>query len=115
MNQVNFDKNLIAYCGLYCGSCKKYLLEKCPGCRENESATWCKIRKCGIENKYFTCVDCGDFKDVKECKKYNNFIAKIFAIIFRSNRPACIDAIREMGPDAYAEEMASKGKMVINK
>lgn len=32
----------IAACGLYCGACRKYLNDKCPGCRQNDRATWCK-------------------------------------------------------------------------
>ena len=28
------DKNLIAYCGLYCGACRSYLKGSCPGCQE---------------------------------------------------------------------------------
>lgn len=46
MKNIESDKELIAACGLYCGACRKYLAEKCPGCRLNEKAAWCKIRSC---------------------------------------------------------------------
>ena len=28
--EVKTDKELIAYCGLYCGACGKYMNDKCP-------------------------------------------------------------------------------------
>ena len=46
MKNIESDKELIAACGLYCGACRKYLAERCPGCRLNEKAAWCKIRSC---------------------------------------------------------------------
>jgi len=29
--EVNMDRDLIAYCGLYCGACGKYIKGKCAG------------------------------------------------------------------------------------
>jgi hypothetical protein len=108
MKQVVSDEGLVAFCGLYCGACRAYLSGRCPGCKENAKATWCKIRICCIENKYETCADCKDFKDVDDCKKFNNFISKIFAFVFRSNRKACIEQIRMQGKIKHADIMASK-------
>jgi hypothetical protein len=105
MRQVTNDAALVAFCGLYCGACRAYLSEKCPGCMENTKAGWCKIRFCCIDNKYATCTDCPDFKDVNDCKKFNNAISKIFAFVFRSNRKACIEQIRSKGVDKHAEIM----------
>ena len=115
MKQIISDKNLIASCGLYCGACRQYLTEKCSGCRENQKASWCKVRTCCIENNYLSCADCEKVKNANECKKLNNFISKIFAFIFRSDRKACITAIKESGYDMFAEEMASKKIMTIKK
>ena len=42
MKEIVADTNLIGYCGLYCGACKRYLKDKCPGCHKNEKAAWCK-------------------------------------------------------------------------
>jgi len=109
------DKNLIAYCGLYCGQCKKYLNKKCSGCRANAKLTWCKIRACCQENKYFSCVDCTSFKVANECKKFNNIFSKFFALVFKSDRNACIERIKQVGQERYAEEMDEKKAVTIKK
>ena len=49
---------LVARCGLYCGACGSYLKGRCPGCRENVKATWCKVRACCGEHSYASCADC---------------------------------------------------------
>lgn len=103
MKNIKADKQLIAACGLYCGACRKYLAEKCLGCHLNEKASWCKIRTCVHQHGFHSCAECG--KDVTECKTYSNFIGKIFAFLFRSDRPACIRYIREHGEEAFADEM----------
>jgi hypothetical protein len=109
MKQVVADAGLVAYCGLYCGGCRAYLSGRCKGCGKNEKAAWCKIRRCGIDNKYSSCADCADFNDVNNCKKFNNTISKLFAFIFRSNRKACIEQIRSKGIKKHAEIMAGIG------
>jgi hypothetical protein len=106
MKPIIADKSLVAYCGLYCGACKKYLSGSCPGCHENRKASWCKIRTCNIEHGYSSCADCKDFTDPMACKKFNNFISKIFAILFKSDRAACIARIREEGYEGFAQFMA---------
>ena len=115
MEQVKSDSTLVAYCGLYCGECKKYVTGKCPGCKKNEAATWCRTRKCCIENNYASCADCKKFADINQCKDFNNFISRIFGFIFNSNRKACIDLIRKSGYEGYAEEMVKNGKMSIKR
>ena len=106
MKKVLSDPQLVAYCGLYCGACKKYLQDKCLGCHENEKATWCKIRSCCMENNYTSCAECQTYSDPGECKYFNNFMSKIFAFIFRSDRIACIQQIKDIGIQAYAGKMA---------
>lgn len=113
MKNIESDKELIAACGLYCGACRKYLAEKCPGCRFNEKASWCKIRTCVRKNGFHSCAECG--KDVAECKTYSNLIGKIFAFVFRSDRPACIRYIREHGEEAFADEMARRRCQTMKK
>lgn len=107
MKQVTKDAALVAFCGLYCGACRAYLSERCPGCKKNTKAAWCKIRTCCIGSKYATCADCVDFSEVNDCKKFNNVISKIFALIFRSNRKACIEQIRAKGIGKHAELMTA--------
>ena len=106
--EIIADKNLVAFCGLYCGACKRYISEKCPGCRENEKANWCGIRKCCLINNLSNCASCQKFQDVDECKDFNNFFSKLFGFIFRSNRKACVCRIKEVGEEKYASEMAEK-------
>lgn len=115
MREIKADSKLIAKCGLYCGACRKYLAEKCPGCAENEKAGWCGIRKCTKEKGIASCAGCNDFTDVNCCKKFNNFISKIFGVVFRSDRKACIDAIRAKGYENYAKNMADSKRQSIKR
>lgn len=112
-NEIVVDKELIAYCGLYCGACRKFLMGKCQGCRKNEKATWCKTRKCNMEKGYHCCADCGI--NVAECSKFDNFFSKLFGLIFRSDRKACIYRIKEIGKEEYAKEMGEKKEMTIKR
>lgn len=106
MKTIENNTELISMCGLYCGACNSYLKEKCPGCSKNEKATWCAVRSCCLENSYKSCADCIQYSNPMECKKYNNFMSKIFGFIFRSNRNAGIDIIKEKGYAGFAEYMA---------
>ncbi len=115
MKEIVADPKLIAYCGLYCGACKKYLNGKCPGCRENDKASWCKVRACCIENNYSTCAECHLTNGVADCQEFNNFIAKLFGLVFRSDRQACIRLIQEKGLEQYAAEMARNQIMTIRR
>src|SRR5574344_1612560 len=111
--EIKRDKELISYCGLYCPACQKYLKGKCPGCRKNEKAAWCKIRKCNQEHGYHSCADCTT--DVADCKTYSNFISKIFGLIFNSKRNKCIYRKKEIGEDAFAKEICEKKEITIKK
>ena len=113
MKEITINPQQIAACGLYCGACKKFLNGKCPGCKENEKASWCKIRKCCQEKGFHTCADCD--KVVENCKIHNNFVGKIFAFLFNSDRTACIRYIRENGEDAFAEKMAKDKQMTMKR
>lgn len=115
MKEVVADQSLVAYCGLYCGACGSYRKGKCPGCAQNEKAKWCKVRTCCIESKYASCADCAQMADIMACRKFNNPVARLFALFFRSDRPACIRAIREQGREAYARDMAGKKTMTIKR
>lgn len=113
-NIVN-DPKTIAYCGLYCGACGKYINGKCPGCAGNEKASWCEIRKCCMENNFKSCADCKQYPNAVDCKKFNNFIGRVFGLIFRSNRPACIAMIKEKGYENFAAYMAENKIMTIKR
>ncbi|MBN2144729.1 MAG: hypothetical protein JW774_08915, partial [Candidatus Aureabacteria bacterium] len=74
----------------------------------NEKAAWCSVRTCCLENHFSSCAECRDFTDISLCKKFNNIFSKIFGFIFRSDRKACIQRIRETGIESYAREMTEK-------
>jgi len=106
---------LIAACGLYCGQCNRYLKKSCPGCKQNKKATWCKVRSCCNEKRISSWADCTEFKDLKDCKKFNNWISKIFGAIFNSDRAACILRIKEAGYTRFAAEMDANKRQTIKK
>lgn len=112
MKEIVANSKLIAYCGLYCGACPKFLKGKCNGCAANDKAKWCKVRTCNIEQRYKSCADC-KMIDFNECKKLDNFISRVFALVFNSDRMACIDKIKDIGYEKYAEEMAQSRKPSI--
>jgi hypothetical protein len=114
MAEIIVNKNLVSYCGLYCGACSKYLKDKCPGCHENEKASWCKIRTCCIKNSYQSCASCSQFEDANDCKKFNNFFSKLIGFFLRSDRKAGVDFINEKGIEEFAKYM-SENKLVTIK
>ena len=115
MKEVTSNPDLVAYCGLYCGACRSYLRERCPGCHENEKAKWCKIRVCCIDNQYLSCADCKEYDNPNDCKMFNNLMAKLFGLIFRSDRLACIQQIKELGIQGYADNMADTRRQSIKR
>ena len=53
--------------------------------------------------------------NVQTCKVYSNWIGKVFAFLFKSDRPACIRYIKEQGEQAFAEEMTRRKCQTIKK
>jgi hypothetical protein len=115
MNTVTSNAQLVAYCGLYCGACGAFLKGRCAGCHENRKATWCKVRTCCIEHQYSSCAECSSHPDAMDCGKFNNFMSKLFGILLRSNRSACIEQIRKLGIAGHAEDMARNKRQTIRK
>jgi len=113
MREIVADSNLVAYCGLYCGSCRSYLKGRCPGCHENARATWCGVRRCCQERGYASCADCRDHADPNGCRQFNNVISKVMSLVFNSNRPACVLKIREVGLADYAALMARRRRQSL--
>ena len=113
MKEIVSAPNLVAHCGLYCGACRSYLKERCPGCHENQKATWCKVRSCCIQEGFATCAECTQFPDPNACGKFNNVVARAFSFIIRSDRAACIQQIREMGVQGHADRMAEQRRQAI--
>jgi hypothetical protein len=115
MKEIVADAELVAYCGLYCGACGSYRQGRCPGCHENAKATWCKVRSCVIQHKYLSCADCATHREPMTCKYFNNVFAKFFALVFRSDRAACIRQIAQLGVRGHAENMAVLKQMTMKK
>src|SRR5581483_1783011 len=115
MKAIVSDPSLVAYCGLYCGACRAYLSQKCPGCHANVKAKWCKVRSCCVESKYATCADCTQHSDPIVCKKFNNVVAKVFSFVFRSDRAACIEQVRRLGLQGHADDMAEHRRQTIKR
>lgn len=115
MKQIVSDTGLVAYCGLYCGACRTYLRDRCPGCHGNDKATWCKVRSCCIEHEFATCAECDKFPGANDCRKFNNFLAKLFGFVFRSDRSACIQQIRQLGIQGHADDMAAQKRQAIRR
>ena len=113
MKEIAVDPKLGAYCGIYCGACPSWRRDRCPGCHENEKASWCKVRSCCIENEYASCADCTQFEEPRQCKKFHNFFSKVFGFILRSDRRACICQIKEVGLEGHAQAMAELGRPSI--
>lgn len=106
---------LVAYCGLYCGACRSYTKGKCAGCHENAKASWCTVRSCCIENGFSSCADCRAHSDPNGCMKFNNFMSRLFGFVFKSDRAACIEQIRQSGISGHAEIMAGKNIHTIKR
>ena len=111
----NSDTALVSACGLYCGNCHKYRKGSCPGCAENDKASWCQIRGCVAQRGLSTCSGCQDFEDVDECRKFNNFVSRLFSFIFRSDRKASLKMIGEVGLPEYARKMAEEKLVVLKR
>jgi hypothetical protein len=96
---------IVACCGLICSDCARFKKNKCGGCRSKRPVFLnCKIRKCNIENHYYTCAECKYFEELKECKKLNNMISKIFEFIYKTKRIENLNRIREIGLEKFKSE-----------
>lgn len=80
----------VASCGLYCGPCRAHLKGKCPGCRDNAKASWCKVRTCCHGKGIATCAACGEFADPRQCGKFNNIVASSSASFFAPTAPPAL-------------------------
>ena len=61
-----------------------------------------------IEHGWQSCAEC-TLMPPQTCKKFDNFIAKVFQVVFRSDRRGCVERIREVGQEAFAAEMRLSG------
>ena len=66
-----------------------------------------------MEENIVTCAECDAFVDPKACETFNNFIARVFGFIFRSDRAACVRQIREKGVEEHARIMAERKRQSL--
>jgi len=112
--EIICDENFIAYCGLYCAACPRFLDKKCKGCKVN-GASWCKVKPCNIENNYKNCSDCAKYNDIKDCKKYNPFLVKVGEFLSKTSRKEAVKILKERGTKEFAEFMTEKKWVSIKK
>jgi hypothetical protein len=109
------NSELVSYCGLYCGACPSYKKAKCPGCAANEKASWCKVRSCNIKKGITSCAECDEYDEVNDCKKFNNFISKMFALVLNSDRRKGILFIKSSGREAFAAKMIKLDRVSLKR
>lgn len=107
------NPELVAACGLYCAACRSFRKGRCAGCRENQKATWCKVRLCCKEHERASCAACTEHADPVACGIHNNLISKVIGVVLNSDRRACVMRIRELGPGAFASMMAERGLQTL--
>ncbi|HEX8987871.1 MAG TPA: DUF3795 domain-containing protein [Rhodocyclaceae bacterium] len=115
MPAIPNDPALVARCGLYCGACRSFLKGKCGGCAANDQATWCKVRSCCADKQIRSCAECGEFADPRDCGKFNNLMSRLFGLLFRSDRAACIAQIKQLGLEGHAQAMAGRQAQTIKR
>ncbi len=104
-------ETIVARCGLVCSNCGAYQRGKCGGCHSDKPMfSHCPVKACTIEKACTTCADCADFPDLKACGKLNSLIARLFGLIFRTNRIGNLYRIREIGMDAFKAERQASGR-----
>jgi hypothetical protein len=103
---------IVARCGLVCSNCGAFRRDRCGGCHSDKPMfSRCPVKACAVEKGCSTCAACESFPDLRACGKLNNFIARIFGFIFRSDRIGSLYRIREIGLDAFkAERHANRRK-----
>lgn len=62
-----------------------------------------------------TCAECTEYSDPRTCKKYNNFMSRLFGLVFNSDRAACIAQIKQLGLGGHATAMAKLERPVIKR
>lgn len=103
---------IVACCGLVCSNCGALRKGKCQGCHGDKPMFRnCPVKACVKSHDYGTCANCGEFKDLHDCGKLDNFISRLFGWLFGSNRIGNLCRIREVGLEAFkAERITSKEK-----
>ncbi len=111
---ITANPELISACGQYCGACAKYRDGRCPGCRKNRAATWCRVRTCTQTQQVASCADCREHLHASDCRTFNHPLLRLWARLAHWDRAACIAQIKARGYAAYAFFMAREEQRVIH-
>ena len=96
------EELMLAYCGLVCNECGAFKKQKCEGCHSEKPLNKrCKVKRCAMDKDITTCADCDEYEDLAKCRKLNNFISKIFKLIFKSDRLGNLTLIRQNGTEKF--------------
>jgi hypothetical protein len=68
------------------------------------------VRACCEEHSYASCAECTEHPDPKTCRLFDNVIARVFGLVFNSDRRACVLKVRELGTEGFAALMAEQGR-----
>ena len=122
MKPITCSIRLVGSCGLYCGACPWYRLDKCSGCHGSSSENdgkflgfWlrrCGIRRCCHSQGFVSCADCS-VADMRSCATYNGFFNRLVSRLINSDRPAAIRYIRRHGYQVFANRMTLHEQIAI--
>ena len=68
-----------------------------------------------MQEELASCADCKEFSNPNDCKKFNNMMSKLFGLILRSDRAACIEQIRNLGVQGHADDMTKRKRQTIGR
>jgi hypothetical protein len=66
-----------------------------------------------FDRGFASCAECHDFARPQDCKKLDNPIARVFGLLFNSDRAASLLKLRELGPTEYASFMAQRRRVAL--
>ncbi len=93
----------VAYCGLYCPRCGCTRWGECAGCKSGGGFDACGVRLCATDRGFATCAEC---QEMDSCKKLDNFLGRIYSVVFRTRRMENLREIRTIGLEAFATSRA---------
>ena len=105
MKNFNREYTAFALCGLNCGLCPMYHMEKpCPGCGGGEGNQSCAIARCSLEHGGPAhCSQCGEFP----CARYEG-LTGYDSFLSHRNMLRDLKRAEEMGYAAYRAELEEK-------
>ncbi len=97
---------MIASCGLVCSQCGRFLKGRCLGCAGPAPAfASCPTRRCVRERGLQTCAGCAEHAQLRECRKLNNLISRIFGFVFGTDRMGNLERIRRDGMERFVQNL----------